>query len=78
MLFRSKTPGVFRWQEVACSPECGAIYLQKVNEARTGGADALKAAKTQESHGEKVDAAAGVVPLRLKADKAKTKSTGRK
>ena len=38
----------------------------------------MKAAKTQESHGEKVDAAAGVVPLRLKADKAKTKSTGRK
>lgn len=74
----SKAPGVFRWQEVACSPECGAIYLQKVHEARTGGADALKAAKTQESHGEKVDTTAGVVPLRLKADKAKTKSTSRK
>lgn len=27
-------PGVFRWREVACSPECGAIYLQRVNESR--------------------------------------------
>lgn len=26
--------GVFRWQEVACSPECGMIYLQQVNESR--------------------------------------------
>lgn len=26
--------GVFRWQEVACSPECGAEYLAKVREAR--------------------------------------------
>ena len=26
--------GVFRWQDVACSPECGSIYLQKLNESR--------------------------------------------
>jgi hypothetical protein len=26
--------GVFRWQEVACSPECGAIYLNKIIESR--------------------------------------------
>lgn len=26
--------GVFRWREVACSPECGAIYLQRINESR--------------------------------------------
>ena len=26
--------GVFRWQEVACSPECGAIYLRKIEESR--------------------------------------------
>lgn len=25
---------VFRWQEVACSPECGAEYLRRVNESR--------------------------------------------
>lgn len=28
--------GVFRWQEVACSPECGSIYLRMVNAARAG------------------------------------------
>lgn len=26
--------GVFRWRDVACSPECGAIYLQRVMESR--------------------------------------------
>lgn len=26
--------GVFRWQEVACSPECGSIYLARVEESR--------------------------------------------
>lgn len=26
--------GVFRWQEVACSPECGAEYLRRVTESR--------------------------------------------
>lgn len=26
--------GVFHWQEVACSPECGTEYLRMVTEAR--------------------------------------------
>ena len=26
--------GVFRWREVACSPECGAIYLRRIQESR--------------------------------------------
>ena len=26
--------GVFRWQEVACTPECGAIYLKRINLSR--------------------------------------------
>lgn len=26
--------GIFRWQEVACSPECGVIYLQQINKSR--------------------------------------------
>lgn len=26
--------GVFRWQEVSCSPECGAEYLEQVMESR--------------------------------------------
>ena len=30
----NRAAGVFRLQEVACSPECGAIYLQKINESR--------------------------------------------
>lgn len=24
----------FNWREVACSPECGAIYLKQINESR--------------------------------------------
>lgn len=37
----NRAAGVFRWQEVACSPECGSIYLQQINESR-GIADARK------------------------------------
>jgi len=33
-LSAKQMPGVFRWQEVACSPECGSEYLAKVNAAR--------------------------------------------
>ena len=29
-----RVPGIFRWQDVACSPECGSIYLQRVMESR--------------------------------------------
>jgi len=33
---RSVTPkvGVFRWQSVACSPECGAEYLRRLRISR--------------------------------------------
>lgn len=30
----NRNAGVFRWQEVACSPECGTAYLEKINESR--------------------------------------------
>lgn len=30
----TRRPNVFHWQEVACSPECGAIYLQRIIESR--------------------------------------------
>jgi len=30
----NKNSKVFHWQEVACSPECGAVYLQRINESR--------------------------------------------
>ncbi len=26
---------VFRWQEVACSPECGGIYLSRIRASRS-------------------------------------------
>lgn len=26
---------IFNWREVACSPECGEVYLQRVMEARS-------------------------------------------
>lgn len=29
-----KISNTFRWQDVACSPECGAVYLYKVQVAR--------------------------------------------
>lgn len=29
-----RVAGVFRWQEVACSPECGSIYLAKIEASR--------------------------------------------
>lgn len=32
--------GVFRWQEVACSPECGSIYLARIEESRSTAEDA--------------------------------------
>lgn len=28
-------PGVFRWQEMCCSPECGDVYLSRVIASRT-------------------------------------------
>jgi hypothetical protein len=34
--------GVFRWQKVACSKECGAEYLRRVTEARAAANEALK------------------------------------
>ena len=30
----NRIAGVFRWQEVACSPECGAEYLRQIMESR--------------------------------------------
>lgn len=37
--------GVFHWQEVACSPECGTEYLRMVTEARNPVAKAPKATR---------------------------------
>ena len=29
-----KVAGIFRWQDVACSPEHGTVYLSKIRESR--------------------------------------------
>lgn len=31
--------GVFNWREMCCSPECGQIYFQRVEEARTSSSE---------------------------------------
>lgn len=45
--------GVFRWREVACSPDCGAIYLQQINESR--GLVPKKAKRSREKKVESVE-----------------------
>ena len=37
-----KYDGVFRYQTVACSPECGAIYLAQVMESRGLSVDSIE------------------------------------
>lgn len=31
----AKSGNTFRWQDVACSPECGSVYLERVAAARS-------------------------------------------
>lgn len=31
-----RVAGVFRWQDVACSPKCGASYLAQIEASRAG------------------------------------------
>lgn len=38
----SRAVGVFRWQEVACSPACGAEYLRRIAAARDPASTAQK------------------------------------
>lgn len=48
-----RVAGVFRWQEVACSPECGSIYLAKIEASRgvmRDGATPLPEIKTVEDN----------------------------
>lgn len=42
--------GVFRWREVSCSPECGAIYLRQIQESR-----GLVAKEVKKSRSKKVE-----------------------
>lgn len=43
----NKVAGVFRWQEVACSPECGAEYLRRITESRSSTLSASKPNKSK-------------------------------
>nr|DAZ49999.1 MAG TPA: hypothetical protein [Caudoviricetes sp.] len=46
----NRIAGVFRWQEVACSPECGAEYLRQIMESR-GELPAVEKAKRKRHKG---------------------------
>lgn len=60
----NKTAGVFRWQEVACSPECGAEYLRRVTEARNPAPPAPKPNRARRKAAPIVEAAKPVeVPV---------------
>lgn len=39
---KSKAIGVFRWQDVACSPTCGSIYLEQIIASRTKDTTSVK------------------------------------
>lgn len=36
------TTGVFRWRDVACSIECGRIYLERIEQSRKPAIDATQ------------------------------------
>ena len=40
----------FRWQDVACSPECGAEYFARVDAARNNKADETVVKTTKKSY----------------------------
>lgn len=44
----NRIAGVFRWQEVACSPECGAEYLRLITESRNPAATKMEKLVSQE------------------------------
>ena len=46
----AKATGAFRWQEVACSPECGAEYFERIRLSRLPATEKKqKKSKKQES-----------------------------
>lgn len=68
----NNTLGVFRWQEVACSPECGSVYLQKLNESR-----GIATKKKPEPEPVAVPAAEPVIePVKRTTRKRKVQDTG--
>lgn len=59
----SNPAGVFRWQEVACSPVCGAEYLRRVTEARSPLSFARKPSKTRHAEAVKPAEAPEIEPV---------------
>lgn len=55
MCLAIETPGRFRWQEVACSPECGAIYLERIERSRSQLPSAADVLSVDEASDDKVD-----------------------
>lgn len=45
-----RVDGVFRWQDVACSPEHGATYLSLIRESRAKKHDAVATDLVNEAH----------------------------
>lgn len=44
-----RVDGVYRWKEVACSPECGQVYLARILESRKPAVEEkIVAASTEE------------------------------
>ena len=56
--------GVFRWQEVACSPECGSIYLAKIEASRAISPEKAEAEVAKDATGD----AYGIIDYNVDAD----------
>lgn len=67
----TNTIGVFRWQDVACSPECGSVYLQKLNESRGVSVKESETKQTSISVPEPT-----IEPVKRASRKKKTQNTG--
>lgn len=48
-----KNPQIFRWQDVACSPECGEIYFKQIEASRSGSKATVSATFTITTDDEK-------------------------
>lgn len=64
-----RVEGVFRWQDVACSPEHGSIYLAEVRASRNESASNVVAEKAEEP----VEAKAPVADVKEEPKKAPAK-----
>lgn len=48
-----RVPGGFRWQDVACSPECGTAYLAQIEASRSVNTDtSYTSSENEESVGD--------------------------